>query len=160
MKKLLFILLTTLFILSGCADSVDKNTVSDQPKIDEYAYIHIDNDKFILDYNKIEYVKDFQGNPAALIYFTFTNKTDQPLSMLSVFLPSVYQDGVECDSFAVLDEYPNEFDNRDRELKDGANIQLCISFKLLNDISELELKIHDNYEKFTTIATQKIKSQE
>jgi uncharacterized protein YceK len=141
MRKSAVIFLVFLFVitLNGCS-SKSTNT-----KKDEYAPIQLDNKEFTLAYNKIEYTADRNGKPVALIYFTFTNKTDKALSMLDVYLPDVFQDGIECDSFASLDKYPDEFNNRDREIKDGASIYLCISFVLKNTSSELEFSIHDNY---------------
>ncbi|NLF41758.1 MAG: DUF5067 domain-containing protein, partial [Bacteroidales bacterium] len=115
--------------------------------------VNVDNDNFTLTCKKVQLTTDVDGNPAALIFFTFVNKTDAPLSMSEVFPPKVVQDGVECETVADVPEPPEEYYNRDTQIQGGASIEACYSVKLQNVTSELTLTIHDNYETFADIGS-------
>lgn len=118
--------------------------------------VNINNDNFSLTCTKVQLTTDVDGNPAALIYFTFVNKTDTPLSMGEVFPPKVVQDSVDCETFAALENPPDELYNKDVKIQGGASVEACYSVKLQNTTSELTLTIHDNYEKFTDIGSTTI----
>ncbi len=118
--------------------------------------VNVNNDNFSLTCTKVQLTTDIDGNPAALIYFTFVNKTDTPLSLGEVFPPKVVQDGVDCETFASLESPPDELYNKDIQIQDGASIEACYSVKLQNTASELTLTIHDNYETFTDIGSTTI----
>ncbi|MFT3982266.1 MAG: DUF5067 domain-containing protein [Lachnospiraceae bacterium] len=118
--------------------------------------VNVNNDNFSLTCTKVQLTTDIDGNPAALIYFTFVNKTDTPLSLGEVFPPKVVQDGVDCETFASLESPPDELYNKDIQIQDGASIEACYSVKLQNTASELTLSIHDNYETFTDIGSTTI----
>lgn len=115
--------------------------------------VNVDNDKFSLTCYKVQLVRDIDGNPAALIYFTFTNKLSEPLSMSDVFPPSVKQGDYDCETFAVLDDAPDELYNRDLQISDGQNVECCYAVKLHDTMDTLTLTIHDNYETFTEIGS-------
>ncbi len=118
--------------------------------------VNVNNDNFSLTCTKVQLTTDIDGNPAALIYFRFVNKTDTPLSLGEVFPPKVVQDGVDCETFASLENPPDELYNKDVPIQDGASIEACYSVKLQNTTSELTLTIHDNYEKFMDIGSTTI----
>lgn len=115
--------------------------------------VNVDNDKFTLTCYKVQLVRDIDGNPAALIYFTFANKTATPLSMSDVFPPSVKQGDFDCETFAVLDDAPDELYNRDLQISDGQSVECCYAVKLHDTMDTLTLTIHDNYETFTDIGS-------
>jgi len=118
--------------------------------------VNVNNDNFSLTCTKVQLTTDVDGNPAALIYFSFVNKTGTPLSLGEVFPPKVVQDGVDCETFAALENPPDELYNKDIQIQDGASIEACYSVKLQNMTSELTLTIHDNYESFTDIGSTTI----
>lgn len=115
--------------------------------------VNVDNEKFSLTCTKVQLTTDAEGNPAALIFFTFVNKTSVPLSLGEVFPPKVVQDGIDCETFAALETPPDELYNKDMQIQDGASIEACYSVKLQNTTSELVLTVHDNYDTFTDIGS-------
>lgn len=118
--------------------------------------VNVDNDKFTLTCYKVQLVRDIDGNPAALIYFTFANKTAEPLSMSDVFPPTVKQGDFDCETFAVLEDAPDELYNRDLQISDGQSVECCYAVKLHDTMDSLILTIHDNYETFTDIGSVEI----
>ena len=121
--------------------------------------VDVDNDNFTLRCTNVTVVLDANNNPAALIYFTFVNKTSKLLSMSEVFPPSVTQNGEPCETFATLNEYPEEFYNKDTQVSDGTSIECCYSVSLKDAVSPLSLTIHDNYETFKDVGTTEIPLQ-
>lgn len=121
--------------------------------------VDVDNDSFSLHCTNITVTLDTNGSPAALIYFTFVNKTSNQLSMSEVFPPSVEQNGSTCETFASLEEYPEEFYNKDMKISDGSTINCCYAVALQDAVSPIRLTIHDNYEKFADIGTTEIAIQ-
>lgn len=121
--------------------------------------VNVDNEHFALQCTKVELKNDVDGNPAALIYFTFTNKTSGLLSMEEVFPPKVIQEEQMCETFASLDNPPEELNNRMVQINDGASIEACYAVSLVNKTSPVTLIIHDNYETYTDIGSTTIPLQ-
>ncbi|MBP5385330.1 MAG: DUF5067 domain-containing protein [Lachnospiraceae bacterium] len=121
--------------------------------------VNVDNDKFALTCRKVQIVRDVDGKPAALIYFSFTNKTKEPLSMSDVFPPFVKQGDADCETFATLENAPDELYNRDLQISDGQTVECCYAVKLYDTVSTITLTIHDNYDTFTDIGSVDIPLQ-
>ncbi len=118
--------------------------------------VNVDNANFTLTCTKVQLTMDAEGNPAALIFFTFVNKTSTPLAMSEVFPPKVTQNGVDCPTFAALAEEPAELYNKDQQISDGASTDCCYAVSLQDLTSTLTLTIHDNYETFSDIGSTDI----
>ena len=121
--------------------------------------VDVDNNDFSLFCQNVNVQLDIDGNPAALIYFSFTNKTSTPMSMSEVFPPSVTQNGEVCETFASLEEYPEEFYNKDAQISDGQTLYCCYAVALKDAISPISLTIHDNYDSFQDVGTTEIQIQ-
>lgn len=118
--------------------------------------VNVDGPNFTLTCTKVQLANDVNGNPAALIYFTFVNKTSTALSMNEVYSPSVKQAGMDCATNAQLVEMPPEIANHDAQISDGASIECCYAISLQDFTSTLTLTIHDNYESFSDIGSTDI----
>lgn len=118
--------------------------------------VNVDSQNFTLTCTKVQLANDVDGNPAALIYFTFVNKTSTALSMNEVFSPVVKQAGVDCPTDAQLVEMPPEIANHDAQISDGASMECCYAISLQDFTSTLTLTIHDNYETFSDIGSTDI----
>ncbi|MCR5507710.1 MAG: DUF5067 domain-containing protein [Lachnospiraceae bacterium] len=133
----------------------DQGEVTEAPS----GSVDVDNDNFTLRCTNVTVKLDSEGNPAALIYFTFTNKTGSQLAMSDVFPPSVTQNGEPCETSASLDEYPDEFYNKDMQISDGASIDCCYAISLKDAVSPIRLTIYDNYESFSDVGSTEIALQ-
>lgn len=121
--------------------------------------IDVENERFSLHCTNITVTLDTNGSPVALIYFTFTNKTGEQLAMSDVFPPSVVQNGEPCDTSASLEQYPEEFYNKDMKISDGSTLNCCYAVTLKDAVSPIRLTVHDNYETFADIGTTEIAIQ-
>lgn len=115
--------------------------------------INVDNDNFKLTCSKVSIATDTNGAPAAVIYFTFINKTDNQLSMADVFSPSVTQAGVTLPEDIDLVETPQEVSNKTMPIASGASIDCAYAFTLQDSTSELTITMSDKYETFSEIGS-------
>lgn len=137
--------------------AADNNTATEESaEGGESGGVNVDSENFTLTCTKVQLANDADGNPAALIYFTFVNKSSTPLSMNEVFPPSVKQNGVDCSTNATLAEAPAELGNKDVQVSDGGSIECCYAVGLQDFTSTLTLTIHDNYETFSDIGSTDI----
>jgi len=102
---------------------------------------------------------DTDGNPAALIYFSFKNKTSEQKALADVFPISVTQNGEPCDTFAAMEEYPEEYYNKDMQISDGSELNCAYAVSLKDAVSPISLTVHDNYDTFADVGTTEIALQ-
>ena len=121
--------------------------------------VDVDNDKFTLKCTNVTVKLDTEGNPAALIYFSFKNKTSEQKAAADVFPISVMQNGEPCDTFAALDEYPEEYYNKDMQISDGSELVCAYAVSLKDAVSPITLTVHDNYDTFADVGTTEIALQ-
>ena len=119
----------------------------------EGGSINVENDNFSLNCSKISITADANGSPVAVVYFTFTNKTESPLSMGQVFNPTFFQNGTELMSASSLAEQPQEIFNKDAQVSNGQSLDCAFAVSLLDTTSEITITMHDNYETFSDIGT-------
>lgn len=159
---LFIVLLVVFFILKG--KIVDGDVKGNDTATEASAEaggessggVNVESPNFSLTCTKVQLANDVDGNPAALIYFTFVNKTETPLSMNEVFPPSVTQNGANCATNAVLAEQPAEIMNASTQISGGQSLECCYAISLQDFTSTLTLTIHDNYESFTDIGSTDI----
>ncbi len=151
-------LLVGFFILKGKIDdgSVASSSESTQESGEASSGVNVENDQFTLTCTKVQLVMDAENNVAAMIYFTFVNKTDEPLALSTVFPASVKQNGVDCPEDTNLAETPAELANKDMQVSGGQSIECCYAFKLADQTSPLTLTVHDNYSTFSDIGSTEI----
>ena len=113
--------------------------------------VNVDNDNFALTCTKISITADSTGAPAAVVYFTFVNKTDTPLSMSQVYAPAFTQAGQELSTSVTLAEDSAEIYNKDTQVSSGQSIECAYAATLVDTTSEITITMHDNYETFADI---------
>ena len=115
--------------------------------------INVENDNFSLTCTKMSISTDAMGSPVAIVYFTFVNKTDSPLSMAQVYSPSFMQSGMQLSTSANLAEPPIEITNKDSAVSNGESITCAYAVTLQDTTSEITITMHDNYETFSDIGS-------
>ena len=118
--------------------------------------VNVESEDFSLTCTKVQLVMDADNETAALVYFTFVNKTDTPLSMSAVFPASVTQNGADCPEDENLADVPAEVANKDMQVSGGQSVECCYAFKLSDQTSPLTLTVHDNYLTFQDIGSTEI----
>jgi hypothetical protein len=152
-------LLVLFFVLKGKIVDGDTSAESSQTSSQESGTsngVNVENDQFTLTCTKVQLVMDADNNTAAVVYFTFVNKTDTPLAMSAVFPASVTQNGVDCPEDTNLADTPAEIGNKDMQVSAGQSVECAYAFKLSDQTSPLTLTIHDNYSTFQDIGSTEI----
>lgn len=153
-------LLIGFFVLKGKIEdgggSSSSSSTASQESGQTSNGVNVENEQFSLTCTKVQLVMDAENNVAALIYFTFVNKTDDPLAMSAVYPASVKQNGVDCPEDTNLAETPAELANKDMQVSGGQSVECCYAFKLSDQTSPLTLTVHDNYSTFQDIGSTEI----
>jgi len=135
----------------GSSKKADSKTESQEGS--EGGSINVENDNFSLNCSKISISADANGSPVAVVYFTFTNKTESPLSMAQVFSPSFFQNGAQLPDATALAEQPQEIYNKDAQVSNGQSLDCAFAVTLSDTTSEITITMHDNYETFSDIGS-------
>lgn len=146
-----------LFIIFGGTSG--KSSKSNSATSQQSNTVDVENDNFSLRCSKVSITQDVDGNPAMLVYFTFTNKTPNPLSMSNVFEPSASQNMAPLSKDVTLVEETTEMFNKDTQVSNGESIECAYAFTLSDTVSPLTLTMRDNYETFSDIGSTVVNLQ-
>lgn len=153
----LIALIVLFFVLkSKIVDTEDK---AEETAAQTTNGVNVESQDFTLTCTRVQIVKDADDEFAALVFFTFVNKTDNPLSLSEVYPAKVSQNGVECPEDTNLTDPPQEVENKDMQVSGGQSVDCCYAFKLSDQTSPLTVTIHDNYSTFTDIGSTEIPIQ-
>jgi hypothetical protein len=98
----------------------------------------------ILDFHVtgFDLVEDYEGNPALIVFFVWTNGADDTTMFEIPYLMSAYQDGISLNNATI--DYEHEYyeltQNIWREVRPGATLEIAKAFSLRsnNPIVEIE----------------------
>ena len=152
-------LIAVFFVLKSKIDDDGGSSAATEASADAGTTnngVNVESEQFSLTCTKVQLVMDADNETAALVYFTFVNKTDEPLAMSAVFPASVKQNGMDCPEDTNLAETPAEIANKDMQVSAGQSVECCYAFKLSDQTNPLTLTIHDNYSTFQDIGSTEI----
>lgn len=88
--------------------------------------------------------EDWEGNPIAIIKYTFTNNDDDPASFMVAFTDNAYQNGIGLNSCYLVDESANySSDNSSKQIKQGASIEVESAFELNDNTTDIEVEVQE-----------------
>lgn len=124
------------------AKTVDE---SGEPVSTTVDKINVDNSEGTLTYLKYEMAEDYDGNPAIIVYFDYTNKKDDASSAQMTFYTQIFQNGVECE----MGFYPDEneaIENASKDIQKGTTLNIAFIYTLQDNESPVTLKVTDQSE--------------
>lgn len=83
--------------------------------------------------------EDYEGNPAAVITYTFTNNSDEATSFMVALYPKVFQNGVELDTAIGSDWDSNKYTS---DVKPGSSTTVEIGYAL-EDMSDVTVEVEE-----------------
>lgn len=86
--------------------------------------------------------RDFEGQPALVVEFTFANNSDEPENFVFAATPKAYQDGVELEA-AILDG--NGSSNAMKDIKPGKSIVVQEAF-ILDDTGDVTIEVTEAFD--------------
>ena len=104
--------------------------------------INLDNSEGTLIYTKHEVTSDFEGKPAVLVYFDYTNKKDESSFAQMTFYPQVFQNGVECE-MGITTAENESVSNASKEIQKDTTINVAYIFVLQDNTNPVTLKVSD-----------------
>lgn len=165
MKKIFaFILaLCMVFSLVACATGNDTPTVTEtltatEPTVieevvmtteetfpDEDAEFIPSPEAPILDFDVtgFDIIEDYEGNPCLIVYFIWTNTTDETTNFWITYNVKAFQDGISIDPIIFLDDTADGelMDNQSVDIRPGTTLELAETFKLRSDSPIVEVEV-------------------
>ncbi|GLB33066.1 hypothetical protein LAD12857_49890 [Lacrimispora amygdalina] len=93
-------------------------------------------------YTKHEISTDYEGNACVIVYFDFTNKSNEAQSAMgSGSYITAYQNGIECDR-TIASSSNNAIDNYYKNVMPGITLNVAEAFKI-SDKSDVTLILED-----------------
>mgnify|MGYP000226318587 CR=1 FL=1 len=106
--------------------------------------INLVNEEGSLVYVRHELTKDYNGADAVRIYFTYTNKLDEPKSAQLAFYPQVFQNGVECEfTIGDLQETNEASSNLSKQVMKDTPLEVAFIYTLQDTANPVTLKVTD-----------------
>lgn len=148
MKKLLSMLAITtmlLTMLTGCGSSSDQTTsttdtgsaaASEQTTEDNATESSSTLASYSVEIKGAKLCEDYEGNPAIMITYSWTNGSEETTSPLGSMMPQAFQDGVELEVAIVDFEYNDGFS----DVRPGTTIEVDAIYEMTSEsVVEFEL---------------------
>lgn len=89
--------------------------------------------------------KDLEGDPIVIVKYIFENvNDDDAVSFSAAFDDEVYQNGVGLNESWFVDESANyDMENRNKEIKKGATIEVEIAYELNDTTTDIEVEVSE-----------------
>lgn len=116
---------------------------AEQPEVS--GDIHFEVDEEIFDFVRYDIGTDYEGNPAVILAFDYTNNSEEGNMAAYGFHVQVFQNGIEKDS-CVIDydgEWGEWYDNLTTEIKDGVTITVCRPFLLDDTQTPIDVEVSE-----------------
>lgn len=111
-----------------------------EEEADPTAPVKVECDEGMLEYLSYEMISDYEGNPAILIHFNYTNNSDQSAMAQSYFYPQLFQNGVECE-MAILSDSPEAYSNLIKEIQPGTTLEVGFPYTLQDTTNPVDLEV-------------------
>ena len=127
------------FVDESSANETAAQTASGNEEIFADNTIDVEFDDVKIVYDGYEISKDYEGNKVIIVYFNFTNNSDEAKSPGTKVSVKAYQDGIECDDAYIWDS-PEEYGNRVKDIKKGTTIRYAEIYEIKSN-SEVEIEV-------------------
>lgn len=109
-------------------------------------------DRFAVKYDRFELAEDYSGNQCLLVYYNYTNNTDEPSQpMVNLNLRAV-QNGEACPAALPVDSN-KAMDQFTAEIPAGETVSVCQSYEI-TDTSDVTLELSEAYSFKEDVDTQ------
>jgi hypothetical protein len=94
----------------------------------------------ILSYTLAE---DYEGNPAAVITYEWTNNSDKTMNFMFAFQYQLFQNGIECQSAILTDTEGYDADTQLTDIRPGATLTVQSAFALKDKTNPIEIEVSE-----------------
>lgn len=97
--------------------------------------------------------KDYDGNDAVIVTYSFTNNSDEATSFMVAIMDKAYQNGVQLSSAFVLDGVDSDASMKD--IKPGGSIEVQEAYEL-DDSSDVTIECSEAFSFSSEIIAEKV----
>ena len=154
MKKYISSILSILAVIvfaffalaSGSSDS-DETNVTQEPGAavaDENAANSLGD--YQVEIKSARVSENWEGKPAVVITYGFTNNAEEPAAFWLAFEDDVYQGGVGLEkAYTMKDGDPYDEANQNKEIKSGVTIDVDVAYILNDTETDIEVEVKELY---------------
>lgn len=135
-------------IIAVAASGGEGSDSGNQPTSSNSGAVVNDSGNSNLGQSKVEIkscklTKDFEGNPAAVVTYSYTNNGKEAQAFDFAFITHAYQNGVEAEKCYVISDDGNydSNNNQSKEIKPGVTIDVMVAYKLNDTTSPVEVEV-------------------
>lgn len=99
--------------------------------------------KYDIEIKSATLAKDYEGNPAIVITYAWTNNSEDTISAMVALMDQAFQDGVELDTAIIGDSDIYDSDASMKDIRPGTTLEVQVAYVLSNTTSEVEFEISD-----------------
>lgn len=125
------------FLEDGYTTSTPTESLSEEILNDGTIDTNFGN--FTLKYTGYEISKDYEGKSCIIVYFDYTNNSNESKAYEWSAGVKAFQNGVECDTAFILDSQNTALGNSSKEVKSGTTIGVASAF-LIEGMDDIELE--------------------
>ncbi len=127
---------------SGESDTTDSDATTQGTGIAEKDDTASNLENYRIDILSCRLATDYEGKPIAIIKYAFTNNANEPASFYLTFEDKAYQNGVSLNTCYVVDDNVEYLsDNKTKEIKKGATLEIEEAYVLNDTTSDIEVEI-------------------
>lgn len=93
--------------------------------------------------DSVKMAKDYQGKPAVIVTYTWTNNSEETASFAWTFNTQVFQDGIECDT-AILTQGIDSTSSI-KDIKPGATLAVQCAYSV-TDTSQITVEVSELFD--------------
>ena len=127
--------------------SSSESTTEEQEAGETENTVNTDNETlgdYTVTIDSCRLAEDWDGNPIAIVKYTFTNNSDEASSFNVAFTDSAYQDGVEMEHCYFADESANySDDNQSKKIKSDTSIEVEVAYTLNDTTTDIQVELEE-----------------
>lgn len=124
--------------LTGCGDDASSGSAGTDAAAEEQESEEVQSD-YVVTIDGATVTTDYEGAPAIIIDYTFTNNSDEDTSFAVACSQQAFQNGVQLETAVVTEDLGNGYM---AEIKPGASTQARIAYSL-TDQSEVSVEVEE-----------------
>lgn len=87
--------------------------------------------------------QDYEGNPAIVISYIWTNNSEDTTSPMAEVIGSAFQDGIELETAIIADDEVYDSGSSMKEVRPGASLEVQAAYVLDSETSVVEFEIEE-----------------
>lgn len=152
MKRFIALLIALTLVFSLCAcDSEEtpstnpgENETPNVPRQTEPVVVDLepsgDLGDFAVEIGDCELIQDYEGKPAILIRYTFTNNSEENANAMVNISCQAYQNGIGLDTAFIMDNDSYDAEASMKDIKPGASIEIMEAYLLTSETAPVEFE--------------------